>query len=164
MKSPKNVCILQKSQFKTLSSLTTTYTDNIILITHDENIETKQEIQIKEEINDEIDVYDADNNVLCLEEIKKENTTDKKVKKERTKNKNYKVVSGVQRYKFLRKKVSINPEDIQIWLNKEQDSDFYKNFKFQCTLCVHGFRSKDKLKTHILKYHDEVYFLVIINV
>ncbi|CAD0207141.1 unnamed protein product [Chrysodeixis includens] len=146
----------EKLQISSLSKLSTTFTDTSINITHDENMEAKQEIQeteIKEEIDDEL--YDTDTNDLYIDEIKTEKTTDKK-KKERTKDKNYERVYGAEKHKYLKKKFDINAEDVKNWMNEEKESDFYENFTFKCKLCIQGFNCEEKLKAHVDKYHDEL--------
>ena len=150
----------QKFQLQTLSKLTTTHTDHTINITYDEEDEKcKQKFDIKEEnehSNDSSTNYEEIND-FPAQEIKKENVEETKRQQiKKSKSLHYKIVYEKNAKKMLRKKFVIPLDFSKTWLEREKDSDFYKKFKFKCKSCVNGFNVKEKLKRHVLKYHDEV--------
>ncbi|KAH9628492.1 hypothetical protein HF086_015767, partial [Spodoptera exigua] len=150
---------LQKSSLKTLSKLTKAnldHTINIIYVEQDE--ENKQKIEIKiENHSDENYNYEQSNDLCLNQEIKKEVIIDTQTTVKRNKKTlHYRIVYERNSEKDLRKKFAIKPEELGLWLDRERKSDFYKNYKYKCKLCFNGYKAKDKLKSHMLKRHDNV--------
>ncbi|KAJ8704928.1 hypothetical protein PYW08_012248 [Mythimna loreyi] len=145
----------QKLLLQTLSKLTKTYTDHTLIITYDDDDDSKEKIEIKEENQHSNDSFNFDDNDFCPQEIKKENQNVIDTKITKKKSLHYRIVYEKNSKRVLRKKFGIQTEDLSLWMEKERNSDFYKKFKYKCNFCINGFNSNEKLKHHVLKYHHE---------
>lgn len=147
----------QRSLLKSLTKLTKTYSDHTVdIIYNEDEQEYKEKIEIKVENQSDENYNYEQNNDLCLnQEIKKEETIDTGRTVKRNKTLHYRIVYEQNSKKDLRKKFAIKPEELDLWLENERKSDFYKKFKYKCKLCMNGYKIKEKLKSHILKRHDK---------
>ncbi|CAB3246545.1 unnamed protein product [Arctia plantaginis] len=147
----------QKKAIRSLSRLSPISTNNIIFITHND----KETCSIKHEIHDSEDNFnynEIDSTSDHVFEIKKERRPAIKSKVLKSqKRSHYRLVYGPNVYKksLLRKKFSIKPTDVPLWLEKDKCSQYFKTCRFRCRMCFEGFNSKEKLDRHNSARHAE---------